>query len=175
MPSFTRRAGSTTRAPPPGTIPCPSATHPPLHLLPTGIPSLDDLYAGGLPLGCMSLILTPDIHTSWARLVERYWISQGLVTGQKSVIVGEKEACGELVKGCMWVEERRGEMSESDGEGENGIGGGDDGGGDGRTKIAWRYEKMKTFQTTVQGGSSLNVESLAIVVRIPEYQLTSCS
>jgi len=56
------------------------------------------------------------------------------------------------VKGCMWIEESRvgkgkgGEGSESEGEG---FAGGGEGRGGG--KIAWRYARMKRFQTTVSG------------------------
>ena len=81
------------------------------------------------------------------------------------------EAGRELVKGCMWTEGdifpgstlstlegegsrsqgrfRRG--SESEGE-ETGMGDGQ--GGDGKTKIAWRYEGMKKFETSVKGEGS---------------------
>jgi len=52
----------------------------------------------------------------------------------------------DVVKGCMWVDEKRSEGgSESEGEG---AGGGE---GRGGGKIAWRYERMKRFQTTVAG------------------------
>lgn len=154
MPSFTRRAPSTNQIPP-GARPSPST--PTQYLLPTGIPSLDDLLAGGLPLGQTALIFAPDIHSSWARLVERYWIAQGLLLGQKSLVVGEGGK--ELVGGCMWVvEERNGEVgggSESEGEG---VGEGD--GQVGRTRIAWRYEKMKKFQTTIGSQSGMSRCSL---------------
>lgn len=161
MPSFTRRAPTSNHPPPAGTHP--STSTPTLNLLPTGLPSLDDLLGGGAPLGSVLLILAPDPHTSWARLVERYWIAQGLLTGQRELFVGEEGESMDVVRGCMWVDEGRSggrgtdsfgtsgsgkAGSESEGEG---VGGEGEGRGGGR--IAWRYERMKRFRTTVgQGG-----------------------
>ena len=152
MPSFTRRVGSAQPKPAPlGTIPSLSASTPPLHLLPTGIPSLDDLLGGGLPLGGVSAIQAPDKHTAWSRLVERYFVASALVSGQKCVVVGEEGESRDTVAGCMWVEEGREAGSES--EGEDAALGDGVGEGKGGMRIAWRYERMKKFQTTIKGGS----------------------
>jgi elongator complex protein 4 len=121
-----------------------------LYLLPTGIPSLDDLLGGGLPLGGILGILAPDHHTAWSRLTERYFVAQALVTGQRSVVVGEPGESRDVVAGCMWVDERTTtDGSESEGEGV----GGSVGEGKGGMRIAWRYERMKKFQTTIKGES----------------------
>lgn len=143
MPSFTRRAGPSSAAPPAGTLPSPSTS---LPLLPSGVPSLDDLLGGGLPLGASLLVLTPDVHSAWGRLLTRYWLAQGLTSGQSCCIVGEEDGSRETVKGCMWVEERStdGGGSESEGEGA----GGEQGEGRGGGKIAWRYEGMSKFRTS---------------------------
>ena len=149
MPSFTRRTPTAQAKPAPaGTIPALSASTPPLYLLPTGIPSLDDLLGGGLLLGGILGILAPDHHTAWSRLAERYFIAQGLVTGQRSVVVGEPGESHDVVAGCMWVDERTtADGSESEGEGVGGA----VGEGKGGMRIAWRYERMKKFQTTIKG------------------------
>lgn len=106
---------------------------------------MDDLLGGGLPLHSILLVLAPDTQSAWGRLLERYWISQGLASGQAGVLVGEKEEGEAVVKGCMWTEGGvSGDGSESEGEG--GVEGGE-------RKIAWRYEKMGKFQTTVKGKS----------------------
>ena len=155
MPSFTRRVPSTTLPPPQGTHPSPSLSS--LHLLPTGLPSLDDLLGGGLPLGSILCVLAPDSQSAWARLIERYWIAQALISGQSSVFVGggEDEELGkEVVSGCMWVEKGRtgtgnGDGDESQSEGElDGLASGEI---SEAKKIAWRYEKMEKFKTTVGG------------------------
>lgn len=141
MPSFTRRAGPSSTVPPPGTHPSPSTS---LPLLPTGVPSLDDLLGGGLPLGSSLLVLSPDTHSAWGRLLSRYWLAQGLASGQRCCITGEEDGIRDTVRGCMWVDERTGEGSESEGEGIDGGGGEGRGGG----KIAWRYEGMGKFRTS---------------------------
>ncbi|WWC96806.1 hypothetical protein V866_003681 [Kwoniella sp. B9012] len=161
MPSFTRRVPSTTLPPPAGTHPSPSLSS--LNLLPSGLPSLDDLLGGGIPLGSIFLVLAPDTQSSWSKLVERYWIAQGLISGQSSLVVGTDE---ELVKGCMWTEKswRGGEESQSETEHEGD--GGDEAEG---KKIAWRYEKMGKFKTTVGGNGS----NLSLTNTIPHDVLQS--
>lgn len=164
MPSFTRRVAASTPAPPAGTTTSPSTSRP---LLPTGVPSLDDLLAGGVPLGGTWLVLAPDTHSAWGRLLARYWIAQGLVTGQDcSVVDGleppsskaddEDRVGRELVRGCMWVDERDAKVAGSgaagDGAGAASESEGEDAGmgeGKGGKKIAWRYDGMSKFKTTV--------------------------
>nr|XP_019050531.1 elongator complex protein 4 [Kwoniella bestiolae CBS 10118]OCF29461.1 elongator complex protein 4 [Kwoniella bestiolae CBS 10118] len=160
MPSFTRRIPSTTLPPPSGTHPSPSLSS--LNLLPTGLPSLDDLLGGGLPLGSILLVLAPDSQSAWSKLIERYWIAQGLISGQSSVLVGGDE---EIVKGCMWAEKgwKGDELSQSETEGE---GGEEEGEG---KKIAWRYERMGKFRTTVGGNGS----NLSLTNSIPQDVLQS--
>ncbi|KAK8861706.1 hypothetical protein IAR55_002529 [Kwoniella newhampshirensis] len=167
MPSFTRRLPSTTLPPPPGTHPSPSLST--LPLLPTGLPSLDDLLGGGLPLGSTFLVLAPDSHSAWARLVSRYWISQGLISGQASVFVGgDDERQGEeVVGGCMWVE--KGAVDGSESEGEEGNGGPGGMGEEEGRRIAWRYEKMGRYKTTVGGNGS----QLSLTTPIPPSVLSS--
>jgi elongator complex protein 4 len=63
--------------------------------------------------------------------------------------ISDQEAGKDLVKGCMWVVDRRAGGKEGGSESE-GEGIGDEAG---RTKIAWRYEKMRKFQTTVTSSS----------------------
>lgn len=154
MSSFKRRAGPSATALPRGCIPSPSSSS--LPLLSSGIPSLDDVLGGGIPLGTTCAVLAPDGHSAWGRLVERYLIAQGLAAGQDVVLVGgEGAGLRELVRGCMWVDE--GVVLASHGEGQGGAGEQDsDAEGlevdDGnRTRIAWRYDKMKRFQTSVAG------------------------
>lgn len=167
---FVRRTPNAANRPPIGSIPSPST--PSLSLISTGIPSFDDILGGGQPVGSILTVLAPDEHSAWSRLVERYWISQGLAAEQDVVIVGgSADAVGEgntevdeLVAGCMWLDDgvaksaRKSfpdpqqqqmpapEEPDSDAEGleeENSN----------RTKIAWRYDKMKRFETTVAGNN----------------------
>ncbi|KAL7417478.1 Elongator complex protein 4 [Mrakia frigida] len=149
MSSFRRIKASSAPAPPPGTILFPSVSLP--HLS-TGLASLDDVLAPGQPLSSALLILTPDAHSAWGKLMQRYWISQGLLGGQGVVVVGGEGEGEDLVEGAMWEAKKqpdqKAEESASDGEGleeEEEVG---------KKKIAWRYGGMGKFKTTVESSSS---------------------
>ena len=158
MSSFRRIKPSSAPAPPPGTIVFPSVSLP--HLS-TGLASLDDVLAPGQPLSSALLILTPDAHSAWGKLMQRYWLSQGLLTGQGVVVVGGEGEGEELVEGAMWEAPKpgahqpsaaaalaKGEESASDGEGleeEEEAG---------KKKIAWRYGGMGKFKTTVDSSQA---------------------
>jgi elongator complex protein 4 len=100
---------------------------------------------GGLPLGHVAVVLAPDIHSSWGELILRYFVAQGLSNEHEILVVDDKPS--RLVEGCMWhagstvlnasqnVEGKDLEDSKQHEEGE--------------VKIAWRYEQMKQFKTTV--------------------------
>lgn len=137
MPSFTRRV--------PSSAPLPLPT-----LIKTGVPSLDDLFH--LPPSSTSLVFSPDLHSSWPRLIARYFIAQAFLASEQVVVVSADEAGRDLVRGCMWVDERstavsgKGKEVESGSEGEaEGPGVGDEN----RTRIAWRYGGMDKFKTSI--------------------------
>lgn len=125
-----------------GTKPLPGSSS--VFITSTGIPSLDDILGGGLPLTCSQLILAPDTHSGYGELVQKYFVSQGLASEQDVCVVHERPQ--EFVQTCMWtsggpespvaapVDDEPEEKPE---------------GGDSKIKIAWRYEQMKQFQTTV--------------------------
>ncbi len=124
----------------PGTKPYPSA---PLRFVSTGIPSLDDVL-GSLPLGSTLTLLAPDPHTQWARLVARHTAAAGLLDGQRLLVLspmGEEWAAG-----LPWVEGESGLEAVAGAESESETEAMED---DGRTKIAWRYDKMAKFRTSV--------------------------
>ncbi|KAF7982009.1 hypothetical protein HWV62_30244 [Athelia sp. TMB] len=116
---------------------------------PIGIPSLDDVLGGGLPLSCSSLILAPDSHSAYGELVQKYFIAQGLACGQEVIVVDD---CGRaFVEECMWLPGAPTTTSTKpieDDEDEKASQ------HDDKIKIAWRYEQMKKFQTTVSASSS---------------------
>lgn len=106
----------------------------------SGIASLDDILGGGLPLSCSLLVITPDTHSSYGELVQKYFISQGLASGQKVYVVDEEPE--QFVSKCMWSSngapspaEDNDDMDTTDHEP--------------KVTIAWRYERLKRFQTTV--------------------------
>lgn len=158
MSSFRRLKPSATPAAPVGSLAFPSLALP--HLS-TGVASLDDVLAPGQPLSSTLLARTPDGHTAWARLLERYWIAQGLVSGQGVVIVAGPGEGKDVAQGMMWdvnalkqaaqtAEAADQSGAESDGE---------DVLGDveieaNRTKIAWRYGGLGKFKTTVDSSAA---------------------
>lgn len=80
MSSFRRR---TAVQQVPGTRPSPYNAAP---LLSTGLTSLDDLVGGGLPLSTL-LLVESDSPTTYADLVLRYWVAQGLECDHEVVVV----------------------------------------------------------------------------------------
>lgn len=107
MPSFTRRVKPTEQAQPSSSklvagagvattttdSTASSTTHPTSYRLPTlihtGIPSLDDLLH--LPPSSTFLTFSRDLHSSWPRLIERYFLSQGLLSTSTSSRLGQSD------------------------------------------------------------------------------------
>lgn len=117
----------------------------------SGIASLDDILGGGIPLSCSLLVIAPDTHSSYGELVQKYFISQGLASGQKVFVIDEEPE--RIVSECMWfskngvpshavrtAEDNDDDMDETDHER--------------KVTIAWRYEHLKRFQTTVSTSKS---------------------
>ncbi len=121
-----------TRHASPGTRSYPGS--PSTTVVSTGIPSLDDILGGGLPLSCSLLTAAPDAHSSYGELVQKYYVAQGLVKGHGVLLIHHDGQ--DFAKGCMWTSGTSSEDDEVD-HGQSTI------------KIAWRYEEMKPFQTTV--------------------------
>ncbi|KAI0321688.1 PAXNEB protein-domain-containing protein [Amylostereum chailletii] len=163
MSAFKRRSAVKPTSQPIGTRPSPSS--PSTIITSTGIPSLDDILGGGLPLSCSLLILAPDPHSAYGELVQKYFLAQGLASGQ-TVCVIDPEAQS-IVTECMWtpgsgaVSPRSDEVDEDEDK---------EPGTDSKVKIAWRYEQMKKFQTTVTASNSSTEEfcrTFDLTCRIP--------
>lgn len=142
MSSFKRRASSTQPPPPSGTRISPGSSS--TITTSTGIPSLDDILGGGLPLSCSLLVLAPDTHSAYGELVQKYFISQGLVSGHKLCVVDDDAR--DILAECMWVPGGAPSASTNAAEDEEDEKAAQH---DTKIKIAWRYEQMKQFQTTV--------------------------
>lgn len=141
MSSFKRKTALKQTEIPAGTKYLPGSSS--VYITSTGIPSLDDILGGGLPLTCSQVILAPDAHSAYGELVQKYFVSQGLASGQDVCVVHDQAR--EFVETCMWTPAGSSasapavdEEQEQKAEGE-----------DAKIKIAWRYEQMKQFQTTV--------------------------
>ncbi|KAK0465377.1 PAXNEB-domain-containing protein [Desarmillaria tabescens] len=144
----------------------------------TGIPSLDDLLGGGLPLSCSLLVQTSDPHSSYGELVQKYFIAQGLATRQNVCVISENAL--NLVQGCMWLP-NSGNIQYNSPEPVNTINMNDDEdtgqSTDEKIKIAWRYEQMKPFQTTVPSSTLSGTEEFCstfdLTCRIPNSIINS--
>ncbi|KAJ7900052.1 Elongator complex protein 4 [Mycena olivaceomarginata] len=108
-------------------------------LVSTGIPSLDDILGGGLPLSCSLVLTAPDLHSAYAQLVQKYFVAQGLASKQQVCVVGDHPET--WVGESMWLA-----SGEQDAKPETRN--------DEKITIAWRYEQMKQFQTTVAAPAS---------------------
>lgn len=157
MSAFKRRTTSKQPPLPSGTRPSPGS--PATTITSTGIPSLDDILGGGLPLSCSLLALAPDVHSAYGELVVKYFAAQGLACGQRVCIVDTRP--DSFLSECMWVpgsnipaptastnspepsQSSAAEDEEDERASEH----------DTKIKIAWRYEQMKQFQTTVQSSN----------------------
>lgn len=151
MSSFKRRV---TVASIPGTKPSPYNS---LPLLSTGLTSLDDLLGGGLPLSS-TLLLESDSHTSYADLLLKFWIAQGLECKQEVVVVatGLEGGPQEVVRTLMGVDGAElggGEGNEEDEDGEKVAGE--------KLKIAFRYEGMKQHAVTAPTRELASCSSLS--------------
>jgi len=112
----------------------------------TGITSLDDILGGGVPLTCSLLYAAPDIHSSYGDLIQKYFVAQGLFCGHRVCIIGEDAE--RFAHNAMWLPKSQSAKSRNGGKDsdDEDIKSTDAGQ---KVKIAWRYEKMKQFQTTV--------------------------
>jgi elongator complex protein 4 len=145
MSSFKRKTGSRSELPA-GTKSSPSS--PTTLLTSTGIPSLDDILGGGLAISCSLLILAPDPHSAYGQLVQHYFIAQGLASNQTIFVIDDNPR--RAVDDCMWFQVNGSATDSNLGQ---------DTAQDENIKIAWRYEHMRQFQTTVDVASNQYVVS----------------
>jgi len=118
-------------------------------------------------LSCSFLVLAPDSHSAYGELVQKYFIAQGLACGQDLCIIDDNAE--RFVQECMWTPAAAPLLSGSgiaDDEDDEKTSQRDD-----KIKIAWRYEQMKKFQTTVVSSSTSSEEEycrvLDLTCRVP--------
>ena len=141
----------------------------------TGITSLDDILGGGLPLSCSLVVAAPDPHSLYGSLVQKYFVAEGLACGHRICIFdGDAE---DFLKDVMWYpkstlqsEKEKDQASppptslDEDEEKVDEL--------DQKVKIAWRYEQLKPFQTTIIA-SSYVFSPPCIPLRV-RYELSAC-
>ncbi|KAI9058837.1 PAXNEB-domain-containing protein [Trametes sanguinea] len=179
MSAFKRRTTAKQSPLPTGTRTCPGSTA--TIITSTGIPSLDDILGGGLPLSCSLLVLAPDAHSAYGELVMKYFAAQGLACGQRVCVIDTRAET--FLSECMWMpgssagapaqpansggpsQSTAAEDEEDEKASEH----------DTKIKIAWRYEQMKQFQTTVPSGQSTDdyCRTFDLTYRMPEAVVRS--
>lgn len=101
-------------------------------------------------MSCSLAVLAPDHHTAYGELVQKYFVAQGLASGQKVCIIHDEPL--RFARECMWmpgsapsipVQSNATEDADDEMASQH----------DDKIKIAWRYEQMKKFQTTVSSNS----------------------
>lgn len=150
MSSFKRKTASTSQKIPQGTKLSPVLST--LLLTSTGIPSLDDVLGGGIQLGTSLIVLNPDPHSAHTDLLQKYFIAQGLANDH-TVHIFDPDARS-LAESCIWMPGASATPVPDEEEPLNG--------GEGKVKIAWRYERMQKFKTTVSSQISDQYVSLLL-------------
>ena len=106
-------------------------------LISSGIPSLDHIIGGGLPVGSLFLI-EEDRYGTYAKVMLRYFMAEGVVTNQP-LLIGSKD-----VKPSDFVSDIPTVITETPVEKPFVT--------DEQMKIAWRYQNMKLIDTSPTGG-----------------------
>lgn len=109
-----------------------------------------------MPLSCSMLILAPDFHSSYGSLVQKYFVAEGLASGHRVVVIDSDP--GSFVRDIMWYPKDFTTVRSKDIIGNVNKDGADSDDEqmkdpDRKIKIAWRYEQMKQFQTSVNPAS----------------------
>lgn len=135
-------------------------------LISTGVPSLDDILGGGQPVGTIMLI-KEDRATTYAQLLLKYYIAQGIASGHHVAVTSRDEDPEEMLKTLMWLANSGDSNDDDDEKTKNAR---TDAESD-RMKIAWRYSHLKRFETGVKAKPASPV--VAPVVNKIEQQPTT--
>ncbi|XP_015173299.1 PREDICTED: elongator complex protein 4 [Polistes dominula] len=107
-------------------------------LVSTGIPSLDYTIGGGLPIGSIFLI-EEDIYGTYAHAMQKYFIAEGIVSSHPLLIASQDTEITTLLSEIP--------APITDTASELNVQSMDD-----RMKIAWRYQNLRTVDSSPMGG-----------------------
>ncbi|KAJ2721522.1 Elongator subunit elp4 [Coemansia sp. Benny D115] len=147
--SFRKNAPAGQAKPPPATRLNPHSAQ---LLVSTGVPSLDDVLGGGLPVGGV-LLIEQDRQTGYSSTLLSYFASQAIAAGHKLCVVNADHPVDLASQLPGWAGAVRGSSSDSM---QAGAAGSSDkstrsGGQDDTMKIAWRYQNLPRIDDDDQG------------------------
>ncbi|XP_033217083.1 elongator complex protein 4 isoform X2 [Belonocnema kinseyi] len=116
----------------PGTKP---STHNAQLLVSTGIPSLDHVIGGGLPIG--SILLIEDTYGNYANIMLKYFIAEGILVSHNSFIASRDTKPAQFLSEIPAVanDSSTGNKTETNEE----------------MQIAWRYQNLKLVDSSPSG------------------------
>ncbi|XP_011166689.1 elongator complex protein 4 [Solenopsis invicta] len=107
-------------------------------LISTGIPSLDNTIGGGLPIGSI-LLIEEDKYGFYAKIVLKYFMSEGVVVSQPILIASQDVQPSQLVLELPTVTDDSEKHTKTTNDNVEPM------------KIAWRYQNMKMVDPTPMG------------------------
>ncbi|KAI8143360.1 Elongator complex protein 4 [Fennellomyces sp. T-0311] len=121
-------------------------------LISTGVPSLDDIMGGGLPVGTV-LLIKEDRATTYAQLLLKYFLAQGMASGHHCALASRDEDGNELLRNLMWLATSASSNDDDEDHDEAAKSAARSNAEGDRLKIAWRYAHLKKFESGVRQAS----------------------
>jgi len=137
------------------------------HLLTsTGVPDLDQLVGGGLPIGTI-LMIEEDFSGGIAKLLLKYFLSEGVIHKHALSVSGLTQSPESIVQNLPSIVEESHKVS-SETSAEKTVPSGD---ADDRMKIAWRYQK----NSPQPGEMQREKHSFNLQIPMDKSRLKECS
>ncbi|CAG8583614.1 6761_t:CDS:2, partial [Diversispora eburnea] len=126
---------------------------------------------GGIPVGTI-LLIKEDRYTGFSKLLLKYYLSQGIVSGHDILFTSAEENPESFIKGLPWITND----DELDKLNDGGVGYDDNersNEGEEKMTIAWRYKKLKKFESGIN--KKPFCQSFDLTKSIPQSAIDSAS